>query len=181
MGRERSQDDRIPVLYLAPWVDIGGSDTATIDWFRFLDRDRFRASLITTQPSANRRLSEVVPYAEELWELPQLMGGPDFPRFILSFIHTRGVRVVHVMNSRLGFDLLPDIHSLPDRPRVVVQFHGEEPDQADPLGGVAGPLVHRVAVGLTGDEVDQAHHHLLGQDVPGPRRGQERREQRDHR
>jgi glycosyltransferase involved in cell wall biosynthesis len=132
MGRERLADGRtaIPILYLAPWIDIGGSDTATIDWFRFLPRDRFRASLITTQVSPNRRLAEVVPYAEELWELPQLLDGPEFPRFILSFIHTRGIRLVHIMNSHLGFDLLPDIHGLPNRPRVVVQFHGEEPDQA---------------------------------------------------
>jgi glycosyltransferase involved in cell wall biosynthesis len=123
-------EDRIPILYLAPWVDIGGSDTATIDWFRFLDRERFRPSLITTQPSHNRRLFEVEPFAEELWELPQLMSGEEFPRFILSFIHTRGIRLVHVMNSRLGFELLPDIASLPARPRVVVQFHGEEPNRA---------------------------------------------------
>lgn len=126
----QSAEDRIPVLYLAPWVDIGGSDTATIDWFRFLDRQRFRPSLITTQPSPNRRLFEVAPYAEELWELPQLMSGEEFPRFILSFIHTRGIRLVHIMNSRLGFELLPDIASLPGRPRVVVQLHGEEPERS---------------------------------------------------
>ena len=51
-ARERREpDDRIPVLYLAPWVDYGGSDKGTIDWFRWLDRDRFAPSLITTQPS----------------------------------------------------------------------------------------------------------------------------------
>src|SRR5690349_315226 len=93
----------VPVLYLAPWVDIGGTDTSTIDWFRRLDRSRFTPSLITTQPSPNRRLPEVAPYAEELWDLPQLMDGQDFPRFILAFIQTRAVRLVHIMNSRLGF------------------------------------------------------------------------------
>jgi glycosyltransferase involved in cell wall biosynthesis len=126
----QSTDDRMRVLYLAPWVDIGGSDTATIDWFRFLDRQRVRASLITTQPSLNRRLVEVAPYAEELWELPQLMAGEQFPRFILSFIHTRGIRLVHIMNSRLGFEMLPDIVALPTPPKVVVQLHGEEPNRS---------------------------------------------------
>jgi glycosyltransferase involved in cell wall biosynthesis len=121
-------DGRTPVLYLAPWVDVGGADKGTIDWFRFLDRDRFRPSLITTQPSSNRRLAEVAPYADELWELPQLMRGDEFPRFILAFIQSRGIRVVHIMNSRLGFELLPDIAALRDRPRVVVQLHVEEPD-----------------------------------------------------
>ncbi len=49
-GSERAGDGRIPILYLAPWVDYGGSDKGTIDWFRWLDRDRFAPSLITTQP-----------------------------------------------------------------------------------------------------------------------------------
>jgi glycosyltransferase involved in cell wall biosynthesis len=121
---------RIPVLYIAPWVDFGGTDKATIDWFRWLDRDRFAPSLITTQPSKNRRLNEIHPFAEEVWPLPEHMSGPGFARFIFDFIHTRGVRVLHVMNSRLGFDLLPDLGALDGPPVVVVQLHVEEPDRS---------------------------------------------------
>ena len=73
------QSRRINILYLAPWVDFGGTDKGTIDWFRCLDRDRFRASLVTTQPSPNRRLSEVVPFADEVWPLPELMAGRGLP------------------------------------------------------------------------------------------------------
>ncbi len=123
-------EHRVPVLYLAPWADIGGADKGTLDWFRFLDRDRFRPSLITTQPSPNRRLAELTRYAEEVWNLPELMQGNEFARFIVGFIHTRGIRVLHIMNSRLGFELLPDIAGLPERPRVVVQLHVEEPDSS---------------------------------------------------
>jgi glycosyltransferase involved in cell wall biosynthesis len=121
---------RFPILYLAPWVDIGGTDKGTIDWFRWIDRGRFQPSLVTTQPSLNRRLSEIVPYADEVWPLPEIMRGEDFPLFILNFIHSRGVRVLHLMNSRLAFDLLPDIKSLPHPPAVVVQLHVEEQDRS---------------------------------------------------
>src|SRR3954471_2631579 len=120
----------IPVLYIAPWVDHGGTDKATVDWFRSLDRERFTPSLVTTQPSSNRRLADVAPFAEELWPLPDLMAGKDFPRLILDLIHSRGIRVVHVMNSRLAFDLLPAIASLPSPPAVVVQLHVEEDDRS---------------------------------------------------
>ncbi|MGI9183634.1 MAG: glycosyltransferase [Solirubrobacteraceae bacterium] len=123
-------DDRVPVLYLAPWVDVGGSDKGTLDWFRFLDRDRYRPSLITTQPNPNRRLVDVVPYADEAWNLLDLMHGEEFARFIVTFIHTRGIKVLHIMNSRLGFELLPDITALPVPPRVVVQLHVEELDRS---------------------------------------------------
>jgi glycosyltransferase involved in cell wall biosynthesis len=121
---------RIPILYLAPWVDLGGSDKGTIDWFRHIDRERWAPSLITTQPSSNRWLHQIEPFAEEIWDLPDLMPGCSFPEFILGFIESRGVRLVHIMNSRLGFDLLPDIACLREPPVVVAQFHAEEPDRS---------------------------------------------------
>ncbi len=121
---------RTPILYLAPWIDLGGSDKGTIDWFKHIDRERWAPSLITTQPSPNRWVHHVEPYAEEVWDLPDLMPGASFPEFILGFIESRGVRVVHIMNSRLGFDLLADMTCLPEPPAVVVQLHAEEPNQA---------------------------------------------------
>ena len=121
---------RTPILYLAPWVDLGGSDKGTIDWFKHVDRERWAPSLITTQPSPNRWLRQIEPFAEEVWELPDLMPGCSFPEFILGFIESRGVRVVHIMNSRLAFDLLPDMACLREPPAVVVQIHAEEPDRS---------------------------------------------------
>jgi glycosyltransferase involved in cell wall biosynthesis len=122
--------ERIPVLYLAPWVGYGGSDKNTIDWFRWLDRERLAPSLITTQPSPNPLLDQVEPYAEEVWVLPDLMPAEEMPAFIFDFVRSRGVRLVHLMNSRLGFDLLPDLAALPDPPAVVVQMHAEEVDRS---------------------------------------------------
>lgn len=122
-------DGRTPILYIAPWVDLGGSDRGTIDWFKNIDRTRWAPSLITTTPSPNRWLHHIEPYAEEIWNLPDLMPGSAFPQFILGFIESRGVSLVHIMNSRLGFDLLPDMTCLPEPPAVVVQLHAEEPNQ----------------------------------------------------
>lgn len=122
-------DTRTPILYIAPWVDLGGSDRGTIDWFKNIDRDRWAPSLITTTPSPNRWLHHLEPYAEEIWDLPDLMPGTAFPEFILGFIESRGVRIVHLMNSRLGYDLLPDMTCLPEPPTIVVQLHAEEPNQ----------------------------------------------------
>ena len=34
----------------------------------------------------------------------------------------RGIRAIHLMNSRIGFDLLPDLRQLPEPPAVVVQM-----------------------------------------------------------
>lgn len=122
--------ERLPILYLAPWVGYGGSDKNTIDWFRWLDRERFAPYLVTTQPSPNPLLDQVEPYAEEVWVLPDLMPAERMPAFILDFVASRGIRAIHLMNSRIGFDLLPDLRELPAPPAVVVQMHAEETDRS---------------------------------------------------
>lgn len=151
-----SRPARAPVLYLAPWVDYGGTAKGTLDWFRWIDRERFPPSLITTQaPSENRLLSEIVPLAEEVWPLPDVMPGNDMPAFICDFISSRGVGVVHIMNSRLGFELLPDICSLPDPPKTVVQLHVEEDTRAGYVRYVTTRYANLV------DAFSITSHHLI--------------------
>ena len=124
-------DGRAPILYIAPWVDLGGSASETIDWFKQIDGTRWAPSLITTTPSRNHSLHEIEPYAEEIWNLPDLMPGRSFPEFILGFIESRRVRVVHIVNSRLAFDLLPDMTCLPEPPAVVAELRRtEDPGKA---------------------------------------------------
>ena len=127
---EPERPERITVLYVAPWIDLGGSDRNTVDLLRWLDRDRFRVILATTQESRNRRLAEVSGYVDEIWALPELVPGGRFPTLLLDLIATREVDVVHIMNSRLAFDLLPDVVSLPNAPGILVQLHVEEADRS---------------------------------------------------
>jgi glycosyltransferase involved in cell wall biosynthesis len=121
---------RINLLYIAPWVDLGGSDRNTVDLLRWLDRDRFRVVLATTQESANRKLADVAPFVDEVWPLPELVPGGRFPSLLADLIVTRQIDVVHVMNSRVAFDLLPDLVALPNAPGLLVQLHVEEADRS---------------------------------------------------
>ncbi len=171
------RDHRVPILYLAPWVDLGGSDKGTIDWFKHIDRSRWAPSIITTQTSENRWLSALEPYAEEIWSLPDLMRGSEFPSFILGFIESRDVQVVHIMNSRLGFDLMPDMRCLPDPPVVVVQHHAEEHDRSGYVRYVAsryGNLVdafsvtsQQLADAMTDYDVPRSRMHVIPTGVDG--------------
>jgi glycosyltransferase involved in cell wall biosynthesis/SAM-dependent methyltransferase len=166
-GATPSSAGRIPILYLAPWVDLGGSDKGTIDWFKHIDREHWAPSIITTQPSDNRWLPELEPYAEEIWPLPDLMSGMDFPSFILGFIETRKVKLVHIMNSRLAFDLMPDMRCLADPPVVVVQLHAEEHDRSGYVRYVASRYGNLVdAFSVTSQQLARA---MFDYDVPRSR------------
>lgn len=132
------------LLYLAPWVAPGGADKGTVDWFRTIDRDAFDLHLITTGRSDNEFVPFLEPYATAVWNLPDLIDEIDFAPFILAYIESESVKLVHIMNSHLGFDLIPSIkHAFPDVP-VVVQHHAEEVDKSGYVRYVASRYGHLV-------------------------------------
>lgn len=118
------------VLQLAPWVTFGGADRGTIDWLRTLAGRGVEAYLLTTQESDNALFAEAEGWAKEAWCLPELMPGPRMPAFIEHFVASRGIDVVQVMNSKLGFDLLPRLRTRFPHLRTVVQVHAEEEGRA---------------------------------------------------
>ena len=136
-ARMPDRDDRIPILYLAPWVDLGGSDKGTIDWFKHLDRERFAPSLITTQPSSNRWLHHVEPFAEEVWALPELMPGAVVPR-LHPRLHReprRPGRPHHELRHRVRSDAGHDVPAPPAGDRPAVPRGGAGPIGVRPLRG----------------------------------------------
>ncbi len=118
------------VLQLAPWVTFGGADRGTIDWLRTLAGRGVEAYLLTTQESDNALFAEAEGWAKEAWCLPELMPGPRMPAFIEDFVASRDIDVVQVMNSKLGFDLLPGLRARFPHLRTVAQLHAEEEGRA---------------------------------------------------
>jgi GT2 family glycosyltransferase len=151
-------DRRTEVLYLTSCVDAGDSDERAIDWLGGLDRSRFAPSLITTQRSPNRLVHRVEPFAEEVWVLPDIMAGDDMPAFILGFVESRGVEIVHIAGSRLGFDLLPDLATLPRPPATVAQA-------SDYASARYAGLIDRFCVG---GENEALYDELLAERAPAP-------------
>ena len=122
--------DPARILYIAPWLTIGGSDKGTVDWLRQIPSQAFRRYLMTTVVSDNALFPEAAELADEAWCLPELVNRQKMPQIVIEFIATRGVDIVHVMNSRLGFDLIPTIRAAFPEVQIVVQLHAEEHDRS---------------------------------------------------
>jgi glycosyltransferase involved in cell wall biosynthesis len=138
-------DTRIPLLYLAPWLVPGGADKGTIDWFRTIDRSRYELHLITTTATEqNAFMPQVEPLAAAVWNLPDLVAEADYTSFILQYIGVERIALVHIMNSQVGFDLIPDLKAFHPHVPVVVQQHAEELDGAGYIRYVANRYGHLV-------------------------------------
>jgi hypothetical protein len=160
-------EERVPILYLAASVDRGDAARAAIEWCESLDRRRWLPLALATEPSRNRDLHLIEPLAEETWDLPDLMPGGRFPEFILGFIESREVRLVHIADSRLGFDLLPDMTCLPQPPAVVARMRAGEDDGVSYLRYASrryGNLIDSFSV--AGEELLET---LVGYEIPPSR------------
>lgn len=112
------------VLMLAPGVGLGGADVGVVDWCASAAGTGIAPYLLTTQfGQDNSRFDDAASKCVTAEHLPNRLRPADMPAAILDVVDEHGIEVVHVMNSRVGFDLLPHLHA---RVPTVVQFHNEE-------------------------------------------------------
>jgi glycosyltransferase involved in cell wall biosynthesis len=121
----RDTSNKINILYVAPWLIMGGADAMTIDWFRNVDHETFNKYFIATVPRPNTWIYKIRGYAREIYELPLLKctADGDIEQFLLDFIEDRNIHIVHIMNSQIGFRALPSIKARYPNITTVAQFH----------------------------------------------------------
>jgi glycosyltransferase involved in cell wall biosynthesis len=128
-------DGRAGVLYIVPWLEVGGADRVNLELLRGLDQTKFRPVLMTTVPSSHPWAEEFKEHVAEIFHIASLPGrtfSQADPREALALIshlaHTRQVALVQVSNSELGYELLPDIRRATSA-QVVSLVHGTTPDK----------------------------------------------------
>jgi glycosyltransferase involved in cell wall biosynthesis len=113
------------VLHVAPHLDVGGADRVVLDLLEFKDPAVAR-DLVVTDPGARGWLPAAHEAGSRVWDLATLVTARHRPEFLLGLVAEHGYDVVHIMNSRIGYDLTPILSRLPAPPITVAHLHGEE-------------------------------------------------------
>ncbi len=95
------------LLLLVPWLEMGGADKFNLDLLRQLRQRGWQVSVATTLPSAHPWLARFTRYSQDIFLFDQQRRLADYPAFLRELIQTRGVNVVLITNSELGYLLLP--------------------------------------------------------------------------
>ena len=118
--------DKLHVMMLLPWMEMGGADLFNLDVCRKIDKSRFEVSILTTVPGEQSWRQRFEEYVTDIFDLPSFLEPKDFPEFISYFIQSREVDVLFLSNSYDGYYLVPWLRKeFPDL-AIIDYVHMEE-------------------------------------------------------
>lgn len=105
------------ILFIVPWLTIGGSDKFTLDLASQLSLKDWELTIATTLENESVLLSEFAKLTPDIFLLPNFLKLIDFPRFLSYLIQSRSIDAVLFTQSEIGYLLLPYLRSVfPDIP-----------------------------------------------------------------
>ena len=104
------KDERKTILYLFPWMVVGGADFFNLDLIKRLPQDKYRHIVLTTTPSNNPIRQSFEDYAE-VYDMSSFIDRVDYMNFTDYIISSRKVDVVFVSNTEYGYYMIPHLKS----------------------------------------------------------------------
>ena len=114
------------VLWLIPWMVMGGADKFNLDAIGGLKEKGFESFILTTKPSDNEWRQKFEDYTDEIFCLPDFLDPAHYLEFLSYFLQSREIDVIMLTNSYDGYYMMPWIRQhFPDV--VIVDYvHMEE-------------------------------------------------------
>ncbi|MBM7853711.1 glycosyltransferase involved in cell wall biosynthesis [Desulfohalotomaculum tongense] len=128
--RKISKKNKVPVLILLPWLEVGGVEQVFYNLLSCLDRSRFNVYIITTLHGTNLWKDKFLNKADGVFHLPYFIDNyKKAEEFILDFIAYKSIRIVHISNSKLGYYMAPLIKKYYPEVKIIDTLHMDEPNQ----------------------------------------------------
>lgn len=100
------KDKRTTILYIFPWMVVGGADFFNLELIKRLDQSKYRAIILTTTPSDNPIRQDFEDYAD-VYDMSSFLDRKDYVNFADYIISSRKVDLVFVSNSEYGYYMVP--------------------------------------------------------------------------
>ena len=99
--------EKIHVLMLLPWMEMGGADGFNLELCAGLNKGRFEFGIITTQQAENTWQQRFSEHVTDIFNLPDFLDTEHWAEFISYYIKSREVDVLFLSNSYYGYYLVP--------------------------------------------------------------------------
>lgn len=97
------------ILLLMPWLTFGGAETLVFNYSSNL-KDKYDFHIITGIKSENEWEYKFREVTENIYHLPNLFDNKeDYLDFILNYIKSRNIKIVHIIHNSVFYEMLPEI------------------------------------------------------------------------
>lgn len=103
------------LLFLVPWMRLGGADRFNLALVEQLTRRRVSVTLCVTIGGDHPWLPYFRQFTPDVHILPELVPPQDYPRYLAELLSARDIEAVLVSHSMLGYGLLPYLRSVHPR------------------------------------------------------------------
>jgi glycosyltransferase involved in cell wall biosynthesis len=148
-------EDKTRVLFLVPWLVVGGADKFNLDLVKTLTARGYEFTIATTLSSDNPWLHEFAKVTPDIFALQKFLAYADYPRFLDYLIESRQIDAILISQSQVGFGLVPYLRARHPNVAILDYLHVEEEHWKN--GGYPGMAVR---VGALIDRHVTCTHHL---------------------
>lgn len=114
------------MLYLLPWLNLGGADKFNLDLCKQLTQRGWEISIATTVPHWDPWAHEFAAVTPDIFFLDHLVPLQQYPAFLRYLIESRDIDVVLISNSKAAYQFLPYLRAMCPCVAFVDYNHMEE-------------------------------------------------------
>lgn len=114
------------VLWLIPWMTMGGADKFNLDAIAGLKAKGFENYILTTVHSDNEWRQRFEDYTDEIFALPDFLDPAHYMEFVSYFLQSREIDVILLTNSYDGYYMMPWLRQHFPDVAMVDYIHMEE-------------------------------------------------------
>ena len=122
---KRKKDKKIHILMIIPWMTVGGADKFNLDIIKRSNKDKYKFTIISTEPNENQWRQEFEEYAT-VYDLTTFLNRKDWTSFVNYIMEKNNIDIVFCTNSTFGYSLLPYLKIKYPQIPMIDYIHMEE-------------------------------------------------------
>ena len=123
---EVKNKNKIKILFMIPWMVMGGADKFNLDVLKLIDKEKYEITIISTIPTTYQWRSLFEEFAYEVFDLSTFLDQKYWNAFVNYIIESRKIDVLLVSNSTFGYASIPYIKTCYPNLPIVDYIHMEE-------------------------------------------------------